>query len=57
MLNVNFKIVIAGLGENVDECWQDAVEAFTSDPGITPDKGEYEIISEKGLRQDADNQT
>lgn len=54
MLHVHFKISLVGLGETVDDCWRDAIEGFNLDPGITPDKDEYEIIENSELARDAE---
>lgn len=41
-----FKVVLAGIGANSDEAWQDVVEGFCQDPGSTPDESETEILEE-----------
>jgi hypothetical protein len=39
-MRIEFTLVIVGEGDNVDEAWEDAVEAFTNDPGEHPDQHE-----------------
>lgn len=34
----NFTFTLRGRGRNADEAWHDAVEAFSGDPGPTPDE-------------------
>ena len=40
----HFTIVLSGTGVTVREAWNDAVEGFSLDSGITPDESEYEIV-------------
>lgn len=40
----HFKVTLAGTGKNADEAWNDAVESFQLDPGVTPPKSEREIV-------------
>jgi hypothetical protein len=46
MKRYTFTIQIAGVGENEQEAWLDATEAFDQDPGMPP-KGQ-EVIEESG---------
>ena len=36
-----FTVTLSGYGDTPDEAWQDAVEGFTQDSGVTPDPSEY----------------
>ncbi len=36
-----FNIIISGEGDNIDDAWDDAVDAFIDDPGPTPDDPKY----------------
>ena len=38
-----FKLELQGKGNSLEEAWQNAVEAFTLDPGL-PDEVKQEII-------------
>lgn len=33
-MRVSFVVIINGRGETIDQCWEDAVERFASDPGL-----------------------
>jgi hypothetical protein len=37
-----FSVTLKGTGDNPDAAWQDAVEAFSTDSGVTPDAYEEE---------------
>jgi hypothetical protein len=39
-----FSVTLKGKGNNPDDAWQDAVDAFSVDAGITPDA--YDIDEE-----------
>ncbi len=43
-----FTIALQGYGDNTDIAWTDAVEAFTEDPGATPDDPEFIAEFEDG---------
>jgi hypothetical protein len=36
-----FTIAIQGYGDNEDQAWADAIDAFTVEPGPTPDDADY----------------
>ena len=38
-----FSITIIGTGDTADEAWDDATEAFSMDPGSTPEESEYTV--------------
>lgn len=38
-----FKIWLSGYGENELECWQDAYESFSQDPGSPPPEEDQTI--------------
>jgi hypothetical protein len=42
MLTYVFSVTLKGKGDNPDDAWQDAVDAFSLDAGITPDAYEEE---------------
>lgn len=44
-MTVEFPVVLKGEGETVDEAWRNAIEAFTSDPGIPPEN--HTIVDEE----------
>ena len=45
MKHYTFPVNLCGLGDNIEEAWNDAVEAFMLDPGSPPDESEC-IIEE-----------
>jgi hypothetical protein len=47
MNRYEFKVTLAGYGENPDEAWEDAVEGFCQDPGIYPDDDDYDVFEEE----------
>ncbi len=47
MKTYNFKVVLAGSGNNADEAWRNAVEAFSLDSGDTPSESETEIVEDE----------
>jgi hypothetical protein len=40
----HFTITLAGGGDNPDEAWEDAIEAFSLEPRVAPDN--YEIVQD-----------
>ena len=46
-MRIDFTITLGGYGDNPDECWNDAVEGFLTEPGPTPDETEYEETEEE----------
>jgi hypothetical protein len=46
MKTYEFKVTLAGSGDNPDEAWLDAVEGFTQDPGPTPEPEDIQEIEE-----------
>jgi hypothetical protein len=42
-----FPIELGGLGNTPEEAWNDATEAFTNEPGPTPDEYRVEEIEEE----------
>ena len=47
MKRYEFAITLVGDGNTPDEAWNDAVEGFMLEPGITPDKSEYTVEDEE----------
>lgn len=39
-----FNIILSGCGRNQEEAWNNAVEAFTEDPGIMPEEDEIKWL-------------
>lgn len=54
-MTVHFKVTLSGSGNTVDECWNDATESFSMDPGITPEDDEYEIVEDENEEEDEDD--
>lgn len=54
MKRYEFDITIAGNGNDVDEAWNNAVEAFSEDPGVTPDDWSEEEIEDDEDESDLD---
>lgn len=46
MKTIHFTVVLSGSGDTVDEAWDDAVEGFNLDSGVTPSESEYEIVED-----------
>ena len=44
-MRIEFAITIAGEGNTPEECWINAVEAFSQDPGICPDEQVKDEVS------------
>lgn len=44
MRRYEFKLTLSGEGEDEHDAWLDAVEAFSSSPGLPPD--DYEVYTE-----------
>jgi len=39
MPRYEFTLTLTGEGDNADEAWEDAVEAFSCEPGLPPFEG------------------
>jgi hypothetical protein len=51
MKHYEFPITLSGDGNTPDEAWEDAVEGFMLDPGITPDEFTVEDEDNKEVQQ------